>query len=59
VHRGLLCAKKPSLQMRGEVRSLRKAGGKQRLSLRLTKGMHTVPSKRPEGRRFAPLAVSG
>jgi hypothetical protein len=50
VHRGLLCAKEPSLPLRGAVRPLRQTGGKQPLSLRMTKARNTPPS----GRRFYP-----
>jgi hypothetical protein len=47
VHRGLLRAKEPSLPLRDEVRSLRKARGKQSLSLRMTKSGKAPPSQRP------------
>ena len=38
MHSGLLCAQKPSLPLRDEVRSVRKTGGQQPLSLRMREG---------------------
>jgi len=46
VYRTMLRAQEGALPLRGGLRSLRKTGGKQPLSLRMTKGRNTPPSRR-------------
>ena len=46
VYRTMLRAQEGALPLRGGLRSLRKTGGEQSLSLRMTKGRNTSPSRR-------------
>jgi hypothetical protein len=46
VYRAMLRAQEGAVPLRGGLRSLRKTGGKQPLSLRMTKGRNTLPSRR-------------